>query len=215
MVTKVNSTVIDGTNSNVSLANNSNLLGGVSAGQIQSQSFYSTDTWTCPTGVTRARVTVIGGGGGGSTNSIGARAGGGQGGLAYAVVTVTPETQYTVTIGLGGAFASGSGTRTGGTGQTSSFGALVTATGGTGGVSSSSGGAGGSNGTGSTSGTLIRSAFAGVFSLIGGGSLVASLAPVVASATNGVAPGSGGNDIGDGDWVGASSGAVLVEWVGA
>jgi hypothetical protein len=216
MVTKVNSTVIDGTNSNVSLANNSNLLGGVSAGQIQSQSFYSTDTWTCPTGVTRARVTVIGGGGGASTNSIGASASGGGGGMAHAVVTVTPETQYTVTIGLGGAFASGSGTRTGGTGGTSSFGNLVTATGGVGGVSSSGGGATGANGTGSTSGTLIRAGYAGLFPLLASGSMGPTTTAVVASATNGYGAGLGGyqgdDNIGP---LGAVSGAVLVEWVGA
>lgn len=227
MVTKVNTTVIDGTNANVSYAVNAGSLGGVAAAsyaqtanlpavrQIQSQSFYSTGTWTCPAGVTQARVTAIGGGGGGATNSIGATASGGSGGMAHAIVTVTPGTEYTITIGLGGAFASGSGTRTGGTGGTSSFGTLVTATGGVGGVAGSGGGITGSNGTGSTSGTLIRAAYAGVFTLLGSGLSAPTTTAVVASATNGYAAGLGG--YGGDDNVGgngAISGAVLVEWVG-
>lgn len=97
----------------------------VSQAQIYTDVFASSGTWTCPTGVTRVRVTVVGGGaGGGSSGSPS------QGGIAIGVYTVTPGTNYTVTVGSGG---TGVVAGTGGTGGTTSFGStLISATGGTG-----------------------------------------------------------------------------------
>jgi len=99
--------------------------------------FTSSTTWTCPSGVTEAIVTVVGGGGGGggsgsSTTSGGA---GGNGGVGVGVLSLTPATVYTITIGAGG---NGSNTTTGAAGGTSSFlpqggSTLIAATGGAGG----------------------------------------------------------------------------------
>ena len=103
-------------------------------------------TWTVPTGITTAKVTVVAGGGGGGGNSQGS--GGGAGGVSIRVVTgLTPGGTVAVTVGVGGA---GSAAGTGTTGGASSFGAYATTTGGGGG---SVGGGNGAGGTGS-SGTL-------------------------------------------------------------
>jgi hypothetical protein len=121
-------------------------------GQLQNQLFVSgTATWTAPTGVTRAKVTVYGGGGGGNWNWS---SWGGNGGMMQAFVTVTPGTAYTVTVGAGGG-----GGGAGSPGGTSSFGSLVSATGGGGGPNVSN--AIGSMGTGSTTGTAIVGGNAG------------------------------------------------------
>jgi hypothetical protein len=87
--------------------------------------FQTSGSWTVPSGVTKCKVTVIGGGGG-SGNSTG-NAGGGAGGCAIKICTVTPGAAITVTIGAGGTFGSADGTTAGGT---SSFGAFCSATGG-------------------------------------------------------------------------------------
>lgn len=69
-----------------------------------------TYTWTCPAGVTQARVTVAGGGGGGlatkwkihisSTKYRGAS--GGKGANATSTISVIPSKTYTVVVGAGG-----------------------------------------------------------------------------------------------------------------
>jgi hypothetical protein len=102
----------------------------------QKVTFTASGTWTCPSGITQARITSIGaGGGGGSTGSGG---GGGGGGSARSATVVTPTTGYTVTIGAAGAIngAGGNSVCNG-----------VTGNGGGAGASGGSGGAGGS-GTG-------------------------------------------------------------------
>lgn len=67
-----------------------------------------TYTWTCPAGVTTAKVTVAGGGGGGfiylpniETTSPDTYAGG-QGALTTQTVSVTSGTTYSVVVGAGG-----------------------------------------------------------------------------------------------------------------
>lgn len=102
----------------------------------------STQSWTAPVGVTSVEVILCGGGGGGGVNGSGG--GGGGGSVFYDVLTVTPGTSYTITIGAGGA------SQTAGT--ASSFGALLTATGGAtagtsnfGGQGTGLGGGGGAN----------------------------------------------------------------------
>lgn len=69
-----------------------------------------TYTWTCPAGITKARVTVAGGGGGGLATKwayIGTftqykGAIGGTGGMITTTVDVIPNHTYTVVVGAGG-----------------------------------------------------------------------------------------------------------------
>lgn len=90
------------------------------------QVFTSSGTFTVPAGITRAKVTVVGGGGSGAS---GVGGGGGGGGTAIEIVTgLTPGGTVTVTVG--------------GVAGTSSFGAYCSATGGAT-VTSIVGGAGG------------------------------------------------------------------------
>lgn len=119
--------------------------------------FETSGTWTKPAGLASATVTVIGGGGGGASGGCkdgngfpAAGAGGGGGGLSEATYTAAalPGT-VAVTVGaggLGGAQTSATGgaevkPNNGQNGGTSSFGTLLSATGGGG------GGIGSSNGT--------------------------------------------------------------------
>ncbi len=89
-----------------------------------------------------------GGGGGGSVDSTGGGGGGGE--YRGGNITVNECTSYTVTVGGGGA----GGGMPGGTGGSSSFGALLSATGGAGGTEPGSGsGTGGAGGTGGTGGS--------------------------------------------------------------
>lgn len=100
--------------------------------------FYTSGTFIVPSGVTKIRVRVLGGGGGGRQNGAGAAGGG----YAHGVFTVAPLTSYAVTVG-----AAGVGHATAPTaGGSSSFGALISATGG--GAAIAGGGAVGGTGTG-------------------------------------------------------------------
>lgn len=162
----------------------------VNLGQLQArtpnlQRFTSSGTWTCPAGVTTAYLSgcAAGAGGGGGGGSVGsgasAGAGGGGGAGASAVkqpVTVVPGTVYTITIGSGG--VGGNGGAIGATGSdgtdggNTSFGALLTLTGGGrgfggGGVNPSNlgggfGGSYGGGGGGSGSATLTLFPVGGV-----------------------------------------------------
>ena len=90
-------------------------------------------TWTVPTGVTKCKVTVLGGGGGGggTSNATPIGAGGGAGGCAIKWVTgLTPGGTVAVTVGAAGTTGSNAA---GGAGGTSSFGSHASATGGSGG----------------------------------------------------------------------------------
>lgn len=84
-------------------------------------SHLTTYTFTVPTAISTIRVRVWGAGGGGSSST---GAGGGGGGFAIGEFDVTAGTSYTVTVGQGGDVST--------TGGTSSFGSLISATGGTG-----------------------------------------------------------------------------------
>lgn len=90
-----------------------------------------TSSWTCPVGVNRVLVLVIGGGGGGVPTGYGySLRRGGWGGHAACIFNVTPSTSYSYTIGQGGIGDNGAGP--GGTGGTSSFNGVLSATGGAG-----------------------------------------------------------------------------------
>lgn len=141
-------------------------------------------TWTCPAGVTRAKVTVIGGGaaGGNSGGATGAGGGGGAGGTAIKWFTdLVPDTVYNLTVGAAGAASSftgpsatptgNGGGAAGGNAAAARGGAGGTATGGdlnlagaagTGGiVVSATGGFGGSGGSGPFGGAGFGTAVAG------------------------------------------------------
>lgn len=196
-------------------------------------------TWAVPVGVSRVRVTVIGGGGGGggafSPSGSGASGGGGGGG-AYGVklVDLTGVTSVSVTVGAGGSGGI-SNTTNPTSGGSSSFGTYVSASGGSPGGNGSSGsangGAGGLASTGSDYGGagqggatgLIKD---GVFAIAGlggstqnGGSYTApnvtgssALGVSGSSGTNG-AGGSGGAAYNATASGGAGSpGFVLIEW---
>lgn len=131
---------IDVTNNVISTTN--------SGFNVQSYQTPGTYTFTIPAGVTKIIVEVWGGGGGGGSGGTTCCAedeGGGGGGYAKGVYSVVPGTNYTVTVGAGGAggvagcvAATGAGTD----GGTSSFGLLISATGGGGGGSINIGGTG-------------------------------------------------------------------------
>jgi hypothetical protein len=183
-----------------------------------------TSTFTIPASVTKVKVTVVGGGGGGRTasNSTG-QGGGGSGGAAIKVITgLTPGGTVTVTVGAGGAANA--------TGDTSSFGAYCSATGGLSPASSSGppGGAGGTatggdiNFTGGAgcggngvSGTVAGSAGNGGSSIFGGAGLGAGSSNAVNTAgagATGTGGGGGGGCGGPGTGGAGGSGIVIVEY---
>lgn len=140
---------------NVKVYSNSYKTASCTTASAIQKIFTSTQTYTIPVGYTKLDVFCVGGGGSGGYGNPGnadARCSGGGGGGGYTVtrkgITVTPGTVYAVTVGAGG--------NSGNNGEASSFGSLVTASGGTTaiGVSSSStlrkaklfGGNGGSGG---------------------------------------------------------------------
>lgn len=91
-------------------------------GQGLWNTFYQNGTFTIPNDVTKIRVRVVGGGGSGAAGGgNGATRGGSGGGYAHGVFDVVAGTTYAVTVGTGG---------TGAAGGTSSFGTLISATGG-------------------------------------------------------------------------------------
>lgn len=125
------------------------------------QIFTAGGTWTCPDGITTVYLSGGGAGGGGAGGNGGAgstasSACGGGGGAGQSVirypVTVVPGTAYTITIGTAGTHGSG-GTNgnlgsNGSNGGDTSFGALLTLTGGErGSASGSLTGAGGNGGS--------------------------------------------------------------------
>lgn len=139
--------------------------GGVSPDSIVELT--SGTSWTCPAGVTKVRLSMVGGGGGGGKSGATtfAYCGGGGGGGVIAVFSVSPSTSYTYAIGGAGTGATVTGA--GGAGGTSSFTANAI-------TYNATGGAGGNNaveippvgGTGSGTGAAV---FTGVSGGSGGG----------------------------------------------
>jgi hypothetical protein len=109
---------------------------------ISVTTFTSSGTYTVPGNSTKILVQMVGGGGG----SAGYCESGGGGGYAEGVFAVSPGTQYSVTIGGGGGGVGYYGGA--GSGGTSSFGSLLSASGG-GGANTYATHAGGHGGLGS------------------------------------------------------------------
>ena len=164
--------------------------------------FTSPGTFTTPASTTQIKVTVVGGGGGGGTLAPSNLAsGGGGGGAAIYVGPVTASTPYAVTVGASVAANTA--------GNTSSFGALASATGGGPGVNTTgayvSGGSGGSG----SAGTLQMRGNPGSFDI--SGSIAWGGSSFFGGGGNG---GSAGGQYGGGGGAGATGGAgvVVVEY---
>jgi len=108
--------------------------------------------FTVPTGVTSIEYLVVAGGGAGAGGASPGGGGGGAGGMKTGSVTVTPGNVHTITCGAGGTIVlAGMGNN----GGSSSFGTLISCTGGGGaglGTTGSTGGSGGANSGGNVSG---------------------------------------------------------------
>jgi hypothetical protein len=100
-----------------------------------SQSFASSGSFTVPAGVTSIIVSMASGGGGGGCGWWWKGGGGGGGGkiINNQTLAVTPSATYLIVVGSGGAGCSQGNGASGGNGGTSSFGALLSASGGIGG----------------------------------------------------------------------------------
>ncbi len=107
----------------------------------------ASETWQVPAGVKLTRVRLVGGGGGGGGGSTSfGGGGGGAGGYAEAILSVQPGQSVPIVVGAGGAPSAPNNTAS--TGGTSSFGSLISASGGQGGASSNPDSHGGAGGTG-------------------------------------------------------------------
>lgn len=203
--------VAAGSSGNVLTSNGTTWTSAAAAGgQLQTQIFTSPGTWTAPSGTTKARLTIAGGGGGGNTNSIGGCGGGG-------IVQLTGLSgSYTVTVGTGG--AGSPNTASAGSGTTSSFGAIVSASGGGGGSSGTA-----ANGTITVSaGTLLRgnnlsvTASAPALSVVIPSLLTSMNTPSAGGPAGAFSTTTGNQTAGNGGAKNAAGGdgAVVVEFVG-
>ena len=206
-------------------------LGALTVTPIPSmQVFTANGTFTVPAGVTKLKVTVVGGGASGYGASgvnaafMGGRAGGGAGGAAIKTITVTPGDAIAVTVGSGG--ASGSSSSAGGT---SSFGAHCSATGG-GAASTFTGGVGGTGSSGDLNlgggaggagsyhaagdGTSGNTGGTGGNSIFGGGGLAKTNTTGGSGSAYGAGGGGGSSDHNTGTFNGGAgaSGVVIVEY---
>jgi hypothetical protein len=153
-------------------------------------SFAADGTWTAPTGVTRAKFTVVGAGGSGCATSSES---GGGGGTAIVSAAVTAATGYAITVGTGVSQSNANNGRTGGD-STVVVGATTYTGGGGGAASSNSDGAGG---TGTNGDVNFAGAAGAADETLGGG--YSFLGPVHGRGSHSSAT--------------SSDGIVLVEWM--
>lgn len=175
-----------------------------------------TGTWTIPAGVTKCKITVIGGGGAGGAYSTGcgvSGGGGGGGGTAIKYFTgLTPTNTLSYTVGAAGGTSSvSSGTQTITT---------ISATGGSSGGSSGTVGDGGAGGLGSggtlniqggggSASILASASGAGGSSTFGGGGRGVAAAGVAGGAYGGGGSGAGQNGLSAGA---GAAGVVIIEY---
>jgi hypothetical protein len=212
-------TVAAGTSGNVLTSDGTTWISqAATGGQLQTELFTAPGTWTKPASCTQVKVTVVGGGGAGGGSSV---YNGGVGGFGIAMVPVSAP--VSITVGAGGA---GSPSTTGASGGTSSFGPAVSATGGTG----STPGAFGTPGVGTVSvGTALRVNVVNTINYSGsnvynssglffGGARPGGPGRNAATTYSSSSPeNAGGTGIGApsaANRAGATSGAILVEYVG-
>jgi hypothetical protein len=163
-------------------------------GQVQTQTFTSSGTFTVPAGVTSLTVECwgAGGAGGGSNSNNRGGSGGGGGGYTTALLTVTPGQSIPFVVGDGGTGVVGG---TGNSGTTTSFLTLI-ANGGAGGEFNR--GAAGSGGTASGGTTNITGSNGIVGTSLGGdggnGANGGAGGTGISNGTggNGTSPGGGG-----------------------
>ncbi len=183
------------------------------------QVFSSNGTFTIPSGITKVKVTLVGGGGGtaGAPTNGEILAGGGGATAIKWLTSLTSGNTISVTVGSGGT-ASGSAGVAGGAGGNSSIASgtqsitTVTANGGAGGGVSGVGSPG-SGGT-ATNGDLNMSGSSGTTSAIAGFSIFST--PVYSHvAGNAIGGGGGGRPGGAGassSGVAGAAGIVIFEW---
>ena len=208
--------VAPSTSGNVLTSNGTTWTSAAGYAGVAATVFTANGTFTIPTGITRIKMTIVGGGGGGGSGTGGCcgkpGSGGGGGGAAIKWLTgLTPGNTLAVTVGAAGAI-------NGGTGGTSSVASgtqsitTVSATGGSGGANNAIGGAGGlgSSGdlniggnAGNSSGSVSTISFAGGGSIFGGGG--------AGSAVGRAYGGGGGGGAGASGAAGAT-GAVFIEY---
>jgi hypothetical protein len=182
------------------------IVSGINAADV----FASSGNWTCPAGVQKVLVTVIGGGGGGRAGGAPGGGDGGHGGYGVGVLTVTPGTVYTVTVGSGGTGSTTSGNGT--AGGTSTF-ETISATGGAGATGTGNAADGSCS---SADATLRRSNVSFAIPFIVNGTVTSRLsnagtAAVTWSITSSLSPGAKGEGPpGAGNSAGGVGGAVLL-----
>jgi hypothetical protein len=211
--------VAPGTSGNVLTSNGTSWVSqALTAIQLREQLFLSSGTWVAPANVTQVQLVVVGaggGGGGGNTGIPGDGAAGGIAGVAVGSATVVPGTSYTVTVGTGGTGGTLNNNGTGG--GTSSFGALMSATGGGAGLTNGTPGAAGSGASGTTRNTNVgvttMSPFGGSITPRARTSGTAPVAWTINSASAAGAAGDGGLETGDTSGAGGVNGIVYVQWV--
>jgi len=181
--------------------------------------------WSVPavlqSGLLKAKVTVVGGGGAGARNDEDSGSGGGGAGAAIKIVNLTGVSSVSITVGAGGAPA-GSGL-SGGSGGSSSFGELCSATGG-GGALSTGAGAGGTASGGDVNvtgqggvakangiGSGIFMSGAGGSSILGGGGRGRQAGTVQPGLNGGYGAGGSGSLL-TGTAGSGGNGIVIVEW---
>ena len=166
--------------------------GGVLAfGVPKFQQFTGNGTFTIPTGVTAAKVTVVGAGGAGGGCAVGANngGGGGAGGVGIKWLSgLTPGNTLTVTIGTGGAGNSNTTGSAGGASSVSSGTQTITTV-------SANGGGGGFGGAGTSAGALESAAGTGGDMNFGGsgGSFANTGGPYGGGGGASIFGGAGGN----------------------
>jgi hypothetical protein len=126
-------TAISGTPSSSTFLRGDGTWSAVASSNLQYALFTytgSTQTWTCPAGVTKVKAYVVGGGGGSTTGIACVSSVGGNGGYGCGIYTVVPGNTYNITVGAGGAGNNASaGASSGGS---SSFSTFLSCTGGSG-----------------------------------------------------------------------------------